>query len=156
MRLHSPLILLGLAGSGFADFHVGLSEKQQHPVNPNAPDDYPVIPENWACPSNYLNCKCYGDWPNRSDRGVKVSAGQPTGNYFSLNAGLCGMGKLDFYYRDNLGHWEFYVNGGDGTLQGTCYKATGSGLRKLCGGPFTLISTTYTDELWCYSYICGR
>lgn len=155
MQFFSPFLLLGLATLGFADFHVGESQKQQQPINPDKPP-FPVYTENVACPSNYLNCKCYGDWPKRSDRGAIVSSRSTTGQYFSLKEGLCGMGKLDFYYRQNLGHWEFYVNNGDGKVQGTCHKATGPGLVKSCGGAFSVMSTVYKDQLWCYSYICGK
>lgn len=74
-----------------------------------------------ACPSNYYNCKCFGSIG--IDRGVKVlPRGSTKGSFFSLASGLCGMGQLDFYYRPNFGHWEFYVHGGNGQVQGTCYK----------------------------------
>lgn len=88
-----------------------------------------------------------------ADRGVAVESGSIIGD-FSLDAGLCGMGQLDFYYRPNLGHWEFYVNGGNGEIQGTCYKNDAD----LVGcniHPFSFLEVNYDDKLVCYSYICG-
>ncbi|KAJ2977919.1 hypothetical protein NQ176_g4098 [Zarea fungicola] len=152
MRFNSILPLIGgLVSSVSADFHVGRSDFSQQATNP---DKGTILQwsDYFACPSNYYQCKCFGQLS--SDRGVKVKSGSTTGQYFSLESGLCGMGQLDFYYRPNLGHWEFYVNGGDGKVQGTCYSNSAETVR--CGNPiFSNISAGYHDQLVCYSYICN-
>jgi hypothetical protein len=56
---------------------------------------------------------------------------------------------MDFYKRDG-GPWDFYVSGGDGSLQGTCYK-NDANWASACGGAEVHVS----DWLVCYSYICG-
>ena len=100
-----------------------------------------------ACPSNYYNCNCLKD----GDRAAQVLVdGQGVGSlpdsFFSIKAGLCGLGQLNFYKQGD-GHWDFYVNNGDGTLQGTCYPNSAT---STCSGGFYFI-----DQLVCYSYICG-
>jgi hypothetical protein len=44
------------------------------------------------------------------------------------------MGQLDFYRRPS-GVWEFYVNKGNGELQGTCYEYSAG---NTCSGFFFL------------------
>jgi hypothetical protein len=100
-----------------------------------------------ACPSNYDNCKCMKD----GDRAAQVFVnGKGVANLpddsFSLKAGFCGIGKLNFYKQSN-GAWNFYVDGGDGSLQGTCYSSNAG---NSCSGGFI-----FYDKLVCYSYICG-
>jgi hypothetical protein len=130
-----------------ADFHIGT----QLILFGTAPDP-PQLTRYLACPSNYYNCNCYGAY--NSDRGVLTSNEQsPTSTTFSLQAGLCGLGQLNFYYIQDKGGWDFYVNGGDGSLQGTCY--TNSASTQYCFGNLPLLSTSYTDSLVCYSYICN-
>jgi len=108
-----------------------------------------IIDDLYACPSNYFNCDCYG----RGDRGqsvVDVEEIWLPENYFQLNAGLCGMPKMDFYKRGD-GRWEFYVNNGDGTLQGTCWPNEADAY---CY-PSWNHGTSIADRLVCYSYVCG-
>jgi hypothetical protein len=100
-----------------------------------------------ACPSNYYNCKCMRD----GDRAAQVlvnggGVGSLPDDFFSVKAGLCGLGQLNFYKQSN-GAWNFYVDGGDGSLQGTCYSNSGG---SSCSGGFI-----FYDKLVCYSYICG-
>jgi hypothetical protein len=100
-----------------------------------------------ACPSNYYNCHCLRD----GDRAVQIvvngkGVGSLPSDAFSTNGDLCGVGQLNFYKQSD-GHWDFYVNDGDGTLQGTCYSNTAT---TLCSGFY------FFDELVCYSYICGQ
>lgn len=155
MRFNHVLTAAGLAGSVSANFHVGKADKTQLHVNPNGPGTPNLKFTTYiACPSNYLNCKCYGGFSDNSDRGVGVAHGAITGD-FSLKAGLCGMGQLDFYWRSNLGKWEFYVNGGNGDKQGECYK--NSAALAGCGiNPTSVLETNYDDKIVCYSYICGQ
>lgn len=150
--MHPSLQLLALsllASPAIADFHIGLAHKWTNPVSKHPKLDWT---HTIACPSNYLNCNCYGQIADNADRGVGANK-RPEGDSFSLNDGLCGMGKLDFYYRSEKGHWEFYVSGGDGSLQGTCYSNSAS---DWCVRKGSLLSTDYTDKLVCYSYICGH
>ena len=67
-------------------------------------------------------------------------------SFFSVEAGLCGMGQLNFYKQGD-GHWDFYVDQGDGSLQGRCYSNSAV---TSCSGDL------YNDELVCFSYICGN
>lgn len=152
MHFYSIIVIFGsLATLGFANFHVGRADKTQITHSDLPPVTFT---QYIACPSNYLNCNCYGGFAANADRGVQVSKGSTSGD-FSLNAGLCGMGQLDFYYRANLGHWEFYVDGGDGSIQGTCYKNDAK--LAACGlSPYSILETNYDDQLVCYSYICGN
>ncbi|KAF8329643.1 hypothetical protein F5887DRAFT_115510 [Amanita rubescens] len=139
MKLAQSLALLISASftipSTLADFHVVQ-------VVPNR-----SIASLQACPSNYYNCKCLLD----GDRAAQVvvnfqGVGLLPDNFFSTIAGLCGMGQLNFYKQGD-GHWDFYVDGGDGSLQGTCYPNSAD---SSCFG------TAVHDQLVCYSYICGN
>lgn len=94
-----------------------------------------------ACPSNYYNCDCF----TKNDRAGQVS-GNPQGDFFSVKNGLCGMPELNFYKRGD-GHWDMYAAGGDGAVLGTCYS---NAAETFCG------SQVATDELVCYSYVCGQ
>jgi len=98
-----------------------------------------------ACPSNYLNCDC---WIN-GDRGQLIS-GDPDslGAFFQVDEGLCGLGYLNFYEGAG-GVYDFYMDGGDGTLQGQCFP---NSFTDHCSHP----SATVVDQLVCYSYICGN
>ncbi|KAK9351014.1 hypothetical protein V1523DRAFT_464191 [Lipomyces doorenjongii] len=101
-----------------------------------------------ACPSNYWNCNCFDDL----DRGVETSEGLEDiygQNFFQLDAGLCGMGALNFYQQGD-GSWLFYVDGGDGSVQGTCYSNSAS---DYCWD--VIGSKSVADRLVCYSYICN-
>lgn len=60
------------------------------------------------------------------------------------------MGKMNFYEQDDAS-WLFYVDGGDGTVQGQCY---GNEANSDCkSGDLVLL---IEDRLVCYSYICGN
>ncbi|KAJ2979736.1 hypothetical protein NQ176_g3069 [Zarea fungicola] len=151
MQLSSTLLVLPFLPAALANFHVGIAHKWTNPLS-----DFPSI--EWttaiACPSNYLSCKCYGQIADNADRGVgSIGHKSDLGNMFSLNSGLCGMGQLDFYYRSDRGVWEFYVNNGDGSLQGTCYS---NSARDWCVQHGSTLSTDYDDKIWCDSYICGK
>lgn len=151
MRFDTTLILLGgLISSVIADFHIGKTDFTQHSTNPDKPP-FNEWTDYVACPSNYYQCRCYGQVA--PDRGVRLVSGATSGD-FSLAAGLCGMGRLDFYYRPNLDRWEFYVNKGDGTLQGTCYKNNPKS--ESCGGLLSNLQGIYHDTMVCYSYICNH
>jgi hypothetical protein len=145
MHIYSAIFAaLLLLSPTLADFHIG----QIMNVAGSAPNP-PTNTEYIACPSNYYNCNCFGS----KDRAVNTYLGQnPASATFSLNSGLCGMGQLDFYYQDSKKGWDFYVNGGDGSLQGTCYPNSDT---QWCAIPL-LWTTKYTDNLVCYSYICGQ
>ena len=148
MRIYSAIFAaLLLLSPTLADFHVG----EQFGVAAG-PTDPIEITRYLACPSDYYNCRCFGSI--RPDRGVFIEGGQtPDSATFSLNAGLCGMGKLDFYYRQSKGAWDFYVSGGDGSLQGTCYRNSADS--QWCGTSYPAFTARYFDRLVCYSYICN-
>ncbi|KAN0076667.1 hypothetical protein V8E54_006809 [Elaphomyces granulatus] len=144
MHIYSTIFAaLLLLSPTLADFHIGQHDRVS--AGPQGPISATLY---LACPSNYYNCKCYGSI--RPDRGVFTVGGQSPGSAtFSLSAGLCGMGQLDFYYRQSKESWDFYVNGGDGSLQGTCYSNSDT---QTCYSFY--FSATYYDRLVCYSYIC--
>src|ERR1700733_14773485 len=86
-----------------------------------------------ACPSNYYNCKCLVN----GDRAAQIvvngqGVGSLSNNFFSIKGGLCGMGLFNFYKQGD-GHWDFYVDNGDGSLQGTCYSNSAT---TSCSGGF--------------------
>jgi len=143
MHIYSAIFaILLLLSPTLADFHIGEQVHNDRGIT----DTTDFV----ACPSNYYKCNCFGMPNPASDRGVYIKSGQsPASNSFSLDAGLCGMGQLNFYYRQDKGGWDFYVNGGDGSLQGTCYPNLHA---KDEGCP--IFQYTYKDLLVCYSYIC--
>lgn len=151
MHQSSKFLGLLLLPTALANFHIGVANKRTVPIKEGNP------PVTWtttiACPSNYLNCKCYGQFGDNADRGVGTVGHKQPGDMFSLQAGLCGMGQLDFYYRSDRRVWEFYVHNGDGSLQGTCYSNSGS---DWCVQHATTLATDYSDKMWCDSYICGK
>lgn len=150
MRIATSLATLALSIPCLADFHIGRADKQTNPFS----KDFPVI--NWTdytvCPSNYFGCQCYGGLKATSGRGVSTKGNKPPTGDFSINAGLCGVGQLDFYYRANENKWEFYIDNGNGQLQGTCYPNNGHDLCSLRTG--TVITVNYYEELVCYTKIC--
>ncbi|KAJ2980438.1 hypothetical protein NQ176_g2642 [Zarea fungicola] len=153
MYFSAPLALLALAVPSLANFHIGKADKETNPVS----KDSPIL--NWtdyvACPSNYFGCKCYGGISPTADRGVSTARNAaPEGTFFSLNAGLCGMGKLDFYYQVDQNRWDFYEAGGDGKVKGECYPNHTHDLCSLKTG--TAVTVNYYDELVCYSFVCGE
>lgn len=95
-----------------------------------------------ACPSNYYNCNCF-DNNDRTGYGPRQDI---VGQDFSIGAGLCGLPQLNFYGNGD-GSYDFYVNGGDGTVQGHCYFNDDT--QSQCG------LGVYFDRLVCYSYICS-
>ncbi|KAL7792469.1 hypothetical protein V8C37DRAFT_380416 [Trichoderma ceciliae] len=106
-----------------------------------------------ACPSNYYNCKCMLD----GDRAGYLSAGDTpvdglskTGSNFFQLTGMCGVGNMNFYLQGD-GSWLFYLDGGDGSVQGTCYDGNSS--TKNCNGFSAACS--WRNILVCYSYICN-
>jgi hypothetical protein len=107
-----------------------------------------------ACPSDYFTCDCL----STDDRGAQivVNGNEVTSlpsNFFSTGRRFCGVQQLDFYYRSDTGIWQFYVNNGDGSLQGECYSNTASGS---CWEPQEIPATlSWVDKLVCYSYICN-
>ncbi|KAI8887653.1 hypothetical protein K501DRAFT_268744 [Backusella circina FSU 941] len=108
-----------------------------------------------ACPSNYYNCKCWknGDRAGRvadiNGRGIADIAGR---DYFRIDKGLCGMGQLDFYKRPS-GIWEFYVNKGNGELQGRCYENSADS--RLCMEKFkTALDMSYSLVIFRDSVYC--
>ncbi|KAJ8101690.1 hypothetical protein POJ06DRAFT_299667 [Lipomyces tetrasporus] len=101
-----------------------------------------------ACPSNYYGCDCF----DGHNRGVEASGDIEDINgssFFQIGSGLCGMGALNFYKQGDAS-WQFYVDGGDGSLQGTCYDNTASDYCWDAVG-----SASVSDRLVCYSYICN-
>lgn len=148
MRL-SELIPFLLLPTALADFHVGRVAKETIPFGQGQPIKWTA---SIACPSNYLNCNCYGQMQDNADRGVGTNPPRhDIGGDFSLAAGLCGMGQLNFYYRSDRGVWEFYVANGDGKVQGTCYKNSAS---DWCSrGAY--LDSQYTDKMWCSTHICN-
>ncbi|KAL6860852.1 hypothetical protein J3F83DRAFT_717163 [Trichoderma novae-zelandiae] len=141
------LASLGLASLVAADFHILTGPCSIAPGFGGSLEDYAV-----ACPSNYYNCDCMLN----GDRASHVVSGQTpkygltdTGSsYFELG-GMCGVGDMNFYLQDD-GTWLFYIAGGDGSVQGTCYAGDNS--IKDCNAFSAACSLS--NILVCYSYIC--
>ena len=95
-----------------------------------------------ACASDTWDCGCY---INGHGAGIIPGSGG-IGDFFYVEAGLCGLPQLNFYKQGD-GSYDFYVNDGDGQLQGTCYSNTAE---LFCG------SQVVDDQLVCYSYICNN
>jgi hypothetical protein len=146
MHIYSAIFAaLLLLSPTLADFHIG-TQFGVYGTQPNPPTTTEYI----ACPSNYYNCNCYGAM--NPDRGVLIQPGTNPGSAtFYLKSGLCGMGQLDFYYQQSKGGWDIYVNGGDGSLQGTCYPNSDT---QHCSF-LPLFTSKYTDNLICYTHICN-
>lgn len=144
------LAILGFAGSVTADFHILTG-----PCTEGIGGAGGSILENFspACPSNYYNCDCMSN----GDRAGHVINGQPpvvgitaTGsNYFELD-GMCGVGNMNFYLQGD-GSWLFYIAGGDGSVQGTCYAGDNS----ITDCDTGVSSCSFSNILVCYSYICN-
>lgn len=140
--------LLGLASSVAADFHILTGPCSIAPGSGGSISDFTM-----ACPSNYYNCDCL----QNGDRAGHVISGQtPTvgihntgSNYFELD-GMCGVGNMNFYLQGD-GSWLFYIAGGDGSVQGTCYPGDNS--IKDCNSFSSACS--FSNILVCYSYICN-
>ena len=102
-----------------------------------------------ACPSNQCNCGCFKGGAGGSNVVELPYPQQEFQTYFQVQSGLCGMPLMDFYRRPD-GSWEFYVNNGNGQVQGSCY----SNSDRQRSAPFNATSS-YEDRLVCYSSICG-
>ncbi|KAL7911297.1 hypothetical protein GGI35DRAFT_478660 [Trichoderma velutinum] len=106
-----------------------------------------------ACPSNYYNCDCmlWGDRAGFLRAGdTPVDGLATTGSTYFQLSGMCGVGNMDFYKQGD-GSWLFYIAGGDGSVQGTCYNGDNS--IKDCFG--VSASCSWTNILVCYSQICN-
>ncbi|KAM0453332.1 hypothetical protein ACHAPV_006105 [Trichoderma viride] len=142
------LAILGLASSAVADFHILTGPCSIAPGWGGSLSDATM-----ACPSNYYNCNCLldGDRAGHVINGEtpKVGITNTGSNYFKLD-GMCGVGNMDFYLQGD-GSWLFYISGGDGSVQGTCYNGDNS--IKDCNGFSAACS--FSNILVCYSYICN-
>ena len=101
-----------------------------------------------ACPSNYYNCDCFAVGHRRAEVQTYGTGTIDGMTFFQMEPGLCGMGTMNFYQQDD-GSWQFYVDGGDGTVQGTCY---GNNAESTCTSDAD--NLVINDKLVCYSYIC--
>lgn len=131
-----------------------------------------------ACPSNYYTCQCMAD-PSHNRGAPVFSGSPATNDFFALRPGLCGMGQLNFYKQgeplhfpgdvcctqrrreigtywlmivcrgEGDGRWLFFVNAGNGEVQGECYRNDVVWTTN-CNGAAVRVS----DYLVCYSYIC--
>ncbi|KAE8366915.1 hypothetical protein BDV27DRAFT_155544 [Aspergillus caelatus] len=132
--------LLSLLPTTFADFHINnvynsvvtSGSSQQH----------------WtsyvACPSNYWNCKCMAN----NDRAGHLVDGDLGSSFFSIEAGFCGMEKMNFY--QDGGEYKIYIDGGDGSEVGTCYQNNESKECAIFGG------SAYTGGgMVCITYACN-
>jgi hypothetical protein len=103
-----------------------------------------------ACPSNYYNCDCFAVGHRRAEVETHGTGTIDGLTFFQMKPSLCGMGTMNFYQQDD-GSWQFYIDGGDGTVQGTCY---GNNAETTCTSEAD--NLIVTDKLVCYSYICGE
>ncbi|KAH8812848.1 hypothetical protein F5884DRAFT_317650 [Xylogone sp. PMI_703] len=150
MKYFAPKIIaaLGLASLVAADFHILTGPCSIAPGFGGELEDYVV-----ACPSNYYNCDCIngGDRAGHLQDGDTPVDGITTtdSDYFQIS-GMCGVGAMNFYKNDD-NSWTFYLDGGDGSVQGTCYAGDNS--IKDCNSFSAACSVS--NILVCYSYICN-
>jgi|SRR5271170_8080649 len=112
-----------------ADFPIALVSTTNFP---------PTALYSVACGSDEQNCDCWESAPETN------SADDPAYR-FSLAAGLCGWGALDFYYQAGI-YWYVYEQDGNGSGVATCHYNDGGGLEGWnCAG------LHYKRWLWCTS-----
>jgi len=104
----------------------------------------------FACPSNNWDCSCFADGNGQIGVNAYGSLSLKGVEFFYVDKGLCGMGQLNFYLNDDKTTYNFYVNDGDGSLQGQCWPNSAGAS---CSNGAQHLSIT--DQLVCYSYICG-
>jgi len=137
LQISAPLIL---AASVAADFHIFNCLHSYGLGSQNGQDAVAV-----GVPSNQYNCNGIRNNPLVQDTPTTVKWGTP---YFTI-PNLCGTRQLDFYWYGT--GFNFYNNGGDGSLVGTCYQGNG---KKTCyDQPFD--SLLCTDAWVCISYVCS-
>ena len=112
----------------------------------------------WAVPgpAESFDCSSFDDNsadPHTPKNGVKVSIDYITGGFplslhVSTDPGLCGLGQLDFYRKNEHDNFLFYLDKGNGTSLGTCYPNTNSS--KTCS-KVTLLAAGFD----CNTLICN-
>ena len=106
-------------------------------------------PNTIACPSDFYNCYCFMLGQDQ----VEANFGSIEDGNFQLAGGLCGITQPLDFYRAADGHFDFYISGGDGSVQGSCYDNSASGGGNC--GKFVHSLFEYQEALVCYSYICN-
>ncbi len=129
--LNFSLLSALFTAAALADFHIVKY------IDDDGDTSYQILP------SNKYNCVQIGNFGY-------VSTGTPGDGYFqTISRSTCGItAPLDYYKRSD-GHYDFYINNGDGSLQGTCYYNVGS--HTVCNGD---TREKYYEQYVCYSYIC--
>ncbi len=82
-----------------------------------------------------------------------LSSGSLDSSYFQFanwnGQSTCGLvGPLDFYQQSD-GTYKFFINQGDGTVQGTCFSNKGSHI--VCNGD---TSDKFYEQYLCYTQAC--
>ncbi|TEB33105.1 hypothetical protein FA13DRAFT_1773345, partial [Coprinellus micaceus] len=126
-----PPLMLCIFSSASANFHVGKL---------SIPSGYT---NHRACPSNQYNCNCFKGGAGGSNVVELPYPQQEFLTYFQVQSGLCGMPLIDFYKRSD-GSWEFYVNNGNGHVQGSCYSNSDRQSCLVTSAPFNA-TLTYED-----------
>jgi hypothetical protein len=153
MKLYNAfhsVLLLGTVGHVLANFHVGAMGPGSSPENDGCGSGLSGF---IACPSNKYGCGCFLNGDGRAIVSIGGASDITTATFFQIKAGLCGHGVLNFYKRSS-GHWQFYIAGGDGKSQGTCYSNSAAN-EFCCNGETQEDRPFYEDRLVCYSNICG-
>lgn len=121
-----------------------------------------------GCPSNIFNCDCFADLrggtqsANGNDLGISFP-GQPfpADNFFQLvppsdgDGNFCGEGALNFFLKQGVtdGSWEFFKDGGVGTVLGTCFPQSPDAELQTCIRGLGVTVTAF-DFLVCFSFLC--
>jgi hypothetical protein len=101
--------------------------------------------QNVACPSDQYNCNCFVD----GYAGTFDFSGGPGDSFFWME-GICGGPSSGFNFYQTSSGYDFYINGGDGTLQGQCYNNLGTtSWCETFGG-----SCDSSELIWCSTYWC--
>ena len=107
----------------------------------------------FAIPKDFDPCDCAskGDCaPKVLDGGGKEVKKLPN-NFFSVDSGLCGLGKLNFY-QEKDGSGKYYLDGGNGTLLGNCNSTMDN---RGCTYSGVFSKTFVQHQLSCTSDISG-
>ena len=96
----------------------------------------------WAVPglTESFSCSSFDDNsadPHTPKNGVEVSIDNDSGSFTvslkaSTDPGLCGLGQLDFYRKNEHGNFLYYLHQGNGSSLGTCYPNKNSMSTRPC------------------------
>src|ERR1700731_3515250 len=108
------VLIVSMIGSITCDFHLlgGTCSDEGGDFSDGLYDYYV------ACPSDYYNCDCIMN----GDRAGHPLTGETINDSAFSITGMCGVGQMNFYLNSDS-TYSVYLNGGDGSVIGTCYSS---------------------------------